>query len=62
MFCDYPIYCINLLERPDRKQHVEQEFKKINIDFAKVNFPIFTRDHRGCVYGCYDSQNMERFL
>jgi GR25 family glycosyltransferase involved in LPS biosynthesis len=52
---DYPIYCINLVERTDRKEHVMNEFNKIGIDSSNVKFPIFNRDVRGGKYGCYDS-------
>ena len=49
----YPVYCINLLSRPDRKKHTEKEFKKLGI--KNVIYPIFTKDERGGNYGVYDS-------
>jgi GR25 family glycosyltransferase involved in LPS biosynthesis len=55
MFSEYPVYCINIFERTDRKDHVINEFNKIGIDSSKVVFPIFNRDVRGGIYGCYDS-------
>lgn len=55
MYLEIPIYCINLSERADRKEHVIKEFKKLDIDFSKVIFPVFSRDPRGGKYGCYDS-------
>jgi hypothetical protein len=55
MNLEYPIYCINLLERTDRKENVINEFSKLNIDCSNVKFPDFNRDVRGGKYGCYDS-------
>lgn len=55
MNLEYPIYCINLVERLDRKKHVLNEFNKIGINISNVNFPIFTRHEKGGKYGCYDS-------
>jgi GR25 family glycosyltransferase involved in LPS biosynthesis len=50
-----PLYCINLIDRKDRKEYVKEEFKKININYLDVNFPLFTKDVRGGKYGCYNS-------
>lgn len=55
MYIEFPVYCINLIERTDRKEHVINEFNKIGIDISKVIFPNFNRDIRGGKYGCYDS-------
>ena len=51
----YPVYCINLKERLDRKKHVEKEFKKIDIQPTDVIFLDFYRHKKGGRYGCYDS-------
>jgi hypothetical protein len=51
----YPIYCINLEHRNDRKIHSINEFSKINIHYKNVKYLSFTKDNRGGVYGCYDS-------
>ena len=52
---NYPIYCINLEERKDRKKHVEKEFSKINIQPNDVIFLKFYLHKKGGIYGCYDS-------
>jgi len=52
---DYPIYCINLEHRKDRKEHSLEEFTKLDIPHEKVIYPHFTKDTRGGVYGCFDS-------
>jgi GR25 family glycosyltransferase involved in LPS biosynthesis len=52
---NYPVYCINLKERLDRKKHVEKEFKKIDIQPTNVIFLDFYRHKNGGRYGCYDS-------
>jgi hypothetical protein len=52
---EYPIYCINLEERKDRKENIKKEFSKLNIDLSIVKFLKFNRDIRGGRYGCYDS-------
>lgn len=52
---NYPIYCINLKERLDRKRYVEKEFKKIDIQPSGVIFLDFHRHKKGGKYGCYDS-------
>jgi GR25 family glycosyltransferase involved in LPS biosynthesis len=52
---EYPIYCINLKERLDRKKHVKKEFKKIDIQPTDVIFLDFYRHKKGGKYGCYDS-------
>ena len=49
----YPVYCINLIHRTDRKKNAEEQFKILNID--NVIYPVFTKDKRGGAYGCYDS-------
>ena len=49
----YPVYCINLESRTDRKKHAEEQFKILNID--NVIYPLVTKDKRGGIYGCYDS-------
>jgi GR25 family glycosyltransferase involved in LPS biosynthesis len=51
----FPIYCINLKERLDRKKHSLNEFNKININYKNVIYLDFYRDQRGGIYGCYDS-------
>jgi GR25 family glycosyltransferase involved in LPS biosynthesis len=51
----FPVYCINLKERLDRKKHVEKEFKKIDIQPTDVKFLDFYRHKKGGRYGCYDS-------
>lgn len=55
MNLEYPIYCINLVERTDRKQHVINEFSKINIDSNNVIFLHLTKDIKGGKHGCYES-------
>ena len=38
---NYPVYCINLKERKDRKKYIEKEFNKIDIqpnDLIFLNF------------------------
>jgi GR25 family glycosyltransferase involved in LPS biosynthesis len=52
---EFPIYCINLEERKDRKENIKKEFNKLNIDLSIVKFLKFNRDIRGGRYGCYDS-------
>lgn len=51
----YPIYCINLEHRGDRKKHSLEQFEKIGISSDNVIYPHFVKDPRGGVYGCYDS-------
>lgn len=51
----FPVYCINLKERLDRKKHVEKEFKKIDIQPTDVIFLDFHLHKKGGRYGCYDS-------
>lgn len=51
----YPIYCINLENRQDRKQHTFQEFEKIDISLNDVIYLPFTKDIRGGIYGCFQS-------
>ena len=51
----FPIYCINLDHRTDRKRHSLKEFAKLNIPHSTVIYPRFTKDRRGGVYGCFNS-------
>lgn len=51
----YPIYCINLEHRKDRKEHTTKEFEKLEIPLNNVIYPHFTKDKRGGIYGCFDS-------
>ena len=51
----YPVYCINLKERLERKKYVENEFSKIDIQPTDVIFLDFYRHKKGGRYGCYDS-------
>jgi GR25 family glycosyltransferase involved in LPS biosynthesis len=51
--CIYPIYCINLISRPDRKEYVTEQFKKLDID--NVIFLPLTKHSKGGIYGCHDS-------
>jgi len=51
----FPVYCINLEHRDDRKKHSLEEFKKIGISSDNVTYPHFVKDPRGGVYGCFDS-------
>jgi GR25 family glycosyltransferase involved in LPS biosynthesis len=52
---NYPIYCINLKERTDRKKYTQKEFRKIDIEPSDVIFLNFYRHKKGGIYGCYDS-------
>lgn len=52
---EYPVYCINLKERVDRKKNVEKEFEKIDIKPSNVIFLDFYKHKMGGRYGCYDS-------
>ena len=49
----YPVYCINLVTRTDRKKHAIDNFKKLGI--KNVIYPTFNKDKRGGSYGCYSS-------
>ena len=51
----FPVYCINLVERPDRKNHMHTQFAHLGIRPDHVRFLRFTRDERGGAYGCWDS-------
>jgi GR25 family glycosyltransferase involved in LPS biosynthesis len=51
----YPIYCINLEHRKDRKEYSFTQFQKLDISHNKVIYPHFTKDKRGGAYGCFDS-------
>lgn len=51
----YPTYCINLKERPDRKQKVIEEFINIDINQDDVIFLQFHKHKKGGRHGCYDS-------
>lgn len=55
MTATYPIYCINLEHRQDRKEQTLQQLAKLEIPVENVSFPHLTKDARGGVYGCYDS-------
>ena len=44
----YPVYCINLVYRLDRKKHAIDNFKKLGI--KNVIFPTFHKDERGSSY------------
>ena len=52
---NYPIYCINLEHRKDRKEHSLKQFAKLGISADTVIYPNFVKDKRGGVYGCFDS-------
>ena len=52
---EYPIYCINLEHRKDRKEHSLEEFTKLDIPHEKLIYPHFTKDLRGGKHGCFDS-------
>lgn len=52
---NYPVYCINLQHRKDRRLHTLNEFSKLNIPVNKVNYPYFTKNAKGGVFGCFDS-------
>ena len=49
----YPTYCINLQHRRDRRKNAKRQFSDLRI--RDVIFPVFTKDPRGGVYGCFDS-------
>jgi len=51
----YPIYCINLEHRTDRKQHTIKEFEKLEIPHNKVIYPHFTKHKEGGLFGCFQS-------
>jgi len=51
----YPVYCINLKERTDRKESAQNQFKQINIEPNNVIFLDFFKHKNGGLYGCYDS-------
>lgn len=51
----FPVYCINLQHRKDRREHTKTQFKKLNIPIDKVIYPNLKKDIRGGVYGCFDS-------
>ena len=51
----YPIYCINLEHRKDRKEHSMTQFTNLGISPNTVKYPHFTKDPMGGVYGCFDS-------
>jgi GR25 family glycosyltransferase involved in LPS biosynthesis len=52
---NYPIYCINLEHRKDRKIHSLNQFKKIGLSHDKIIYLHFIKDINGGVYGCFDS-------
>lgn len=45
-------YCINLVERPDRKERVQKIFDDLGIE---VEFPVFHKHPDGGMVGCRDS-------
>lgn len=49
----YPVYCINLEHRKDRKEHTLNEFHTLGLE--NVIYPHFIKDIKGGIYGCYDS-------
>jgi len=51
----YPIYCINLEHRIDRKQHTKEQFARINVPLDSVTYPHFTKDLSGGAFGCFRS-------
>jgi GR25 family glycosyltransferase involved in LPS biosynthesis len=51
----YPVYCINLDVRKDRKLRSLKEFEKLQIPPSHVIYPHLTKDKRGGVYGSFDS-------
>ena len=51
----YPIYCINLEHRKDRKEHSIRQFTNLGISLNSVIYPYLKKDPRGGVYGCFDS-------
>ena len=51
----YPIYCINLQNRIDRKQHTKEQFARLNVPLDSVTYPQFTKDPSGGVFGCFRS-------
>ena len=52
----FPIYCINLHDRPDRKKHSQSEFDKIfNLKKRKINYPYFVKHPKGGLHGVYNS-------
>jgi len=55
MTSNYPIYCINLEHRKDRKEHSMSQFTNLGISLNSVIYPYLKKDPRGGVYGCFDS-------
>ena len=55
MTSKYPIYCINLEHRKDRKEHSIRQFTNLGISLNSVIYPYLKKDPRGGVYGCFDS-------
>ncbi len=52
----YPVYCINLNDRPDRKKHSLNEFNKLfNLNKTKINYPYFVKHKKGGLCGVYNS-------
>jgi hypothetical protein len=51
----HPIYCVNLAHRVDRLMHSHTQFRRMRMCPTRVVYPHFTKDHRGGVYGCFDS-------
>ena len=48
---NYPIYCINLKERIDKKKHAQKEFRKIDIEPSNVIFLDLYKHKNGGIYG-----------
>lgn len=62
-----PVYCINMKCRPDRRVHIEEQFRIMGLDPDRVIFPMIEKHPMGGIYGCFDSHMkvwsdfMERF-
>lgn len=52
---NYPVYCINLKERMERKENAQKQFRQINIKPSDTIFLDFHKHKKGGIYGCYDS-------
>lgn len=48
------IVCLNLRERPDRRQHAEKEFRNAGI-LERVSFHLGEKSPRGALYGSFQS-------
>ena len=51
----YPIYCINLEYRKDRKKHSFEQFAKLGISKDNVIYLQFIKDNTGYGRGCFNS-------